>query len=88
MYFKHHTCLILTYGSEQECGSCATPSPYQGVYNDKCRIRKTTSLVAEEAALRVLGVHIPPIRQDERQVGHTTLQQPPQVLSHKLISLL
>ena len=44
--------------------------------------------VTEEAALRALGVHVSPVGQDEGQVGHTSLQQPPQVLSHKLIPLL
>ncbi len=46
------------------------------------------SLVTEEAALGALGVDVSPVGEDEGQVGHTTLQQPPQVLSHELVSLL
>lgn len=47
-----------------------------------------SSLAREETALRVLVVHVPPVRQHEGQVGQATLQQPPQVLSHKLVPLL
>lgn len=48
----------------------------------------TPSLVTEEAALWALGIHVCPVRQEEGQIGHTTFHQPPQVLSHKLVSLL
>lgn len=46
------------------------------------------SLVTEQAALWALGVHVSPVRQDERQVSHSALQQHPEVLGHKLVSLL
>lgn len=46
------------------------------------------SLVTQEAALGALGVDVSPVGQDEGQVGHATLQQPPQVLGHELVSPL
>ena len=44
-------------------------------------------LVTEQAALRVLGIHIPPVGQDEGQTVQASLQQTPQTLGHKLVPL-
>ena len=44
-------------------------------------------LVREQAALSVLGVHIPPVGQDEGQAVQAGLQQTPQMLRHKLVPL-
>lgn len=53
-----------------------------------CSSLPRSSLAREETALRVLVVHVPPVRQHKGQVGQATLQQAPQVLSHKLVPLL
>jgi len=45
-------------------------------------------LVTEEAAFGALGVYVSPVRQDEGQLRHAALQDSPQVLGHKLVSLL
>lgn len=44
--------------------------------------------LAQQTALWALGVHVPPVRQDERQLTDTTLQESPQVLCYKLIPLV
>lgn len=46
------------------------------------------SLAGEKTALGILGVHVSPVRQHERQLCQTPLQQLPQVMSHKLVALL
>lgn len=47
-----------------------------------------SSLVTEQTALWILGIYVSPVGQDEGQVGHTALQESPQVLGHKLVALV